>query len=171
LKSRADEYRESVNQLEKTFNDINEEMRKSWLDRAIEFVETVGKTIFQLAELLFSILIRLKDLVWDIISHPIRFFETLVAGLKQGISDFIGDIGTHLKEAFWTWLTDATPGKTIRVSLGSGVSGLFDLVMQVLNLGPAELRAIVDNVLGPEFMQMVDKGQAFAEKAFEPIVI
>lgn len=171
LKSLTDEYRDSVNQLEKTFNDINEEMRKSWLDRAIEFVETVGKTIFQLAELLFSILVRLKDLVWDIISHPIRFFETLVAGLKQGISDFIGDIGTHLKEAFWTWLTDATPGKTIRVSLGSGVSGLFDLVMQVLNLGPAELRAIVDNVLGPEFMQMVDKGQAFAEKAFEPIVI
>jgi hypothetical protein len=48
---------------------------------------------------------------------------------------------------------------------------LFDLVMQVLNLGPPELRAIVDRVLGPEFMQMIDKGVAFAEKAFEPISI
>ena len=171
LATLADQYRESVNQLETTFNEINDELKKTWLDRAVEFIETVGKTIFQLAELLFSILKRIAYLVWDIIKHPIRFFETLVAGLKQGISDFIGDIGTHLKEAFWTWLTDATPGKTIRVSLGSGVSGLFDLVMQVLNLGPAELRAIVDKVLGPEFMQMVDKGEAFAEKAFEPIVI
>ena len=171
LATLADQYRESINQLETTFNEINDELKKSWLDRAVEFIETVGKTIFQLAELLFSILVRIAYLVWDIIKHPIRFFETLVAGLKQGISDFIGDIGTHLKEAFWTWLTDATPGKTIRLSLGSGVAGLFDLVMQVLNLGPAELRAIVDKILGPEFMQMVDKGVAFAEKAFEPVVI
>ena len=171
LATLADQYRESINQLETTFNEINDELKKSWLDRAVEFIETVGKTIFQLAELLFSILVRIAYLVWDIIKHPIRFFETLVAGLKQGISDFIGDIGTHLKEAFWTWLTDATPGKTIRLSLGSGVAGLFDLVMQVLNLGPAELRAIVDKILGPEFMQMVDKGMAFAEKAFEPVVI
>jgi hypothetical protein len=171
LATLADQYRESINQLETTFNDINDELKKTWIDRAVEFIETVGKTIFQLAELLFSILKRIAYLVWDIIKHPIRFFETLVAGLKQGISDFIGDIGTHLKEAFWTWLTDATPGKTIRVSLGSGVAGLFDLVMQVLNLGRPELRAIVDKVLGPEFMQMVDKGEAFAEKAFEPVVI
>ena len=121
--------------------------------------------------MLFSILKRIAYLVWDIIKHPIRFFETLVTGLKQGISDFIENIGTHLKEAFWTWLTDATPGKSIRLSIGSGLAGLFDLVVQVLNLGPADLRAIVDRVLGPAFMQMVDKGVEFAEKAFEPVII
>src|SRR5262249_50170322 len=130
LNTLADQYRDSVNKLETTFNEINDELKKTWIDRAIDFVETVGKTIFQLAELLFSILVRVAYLVWDIVKHPIRFFETLVAGLKQGISDFIGDIGTHLKDAFWTWLTGAAPGKTIRLSLGSGVAGLFDMVLQ-----------------------------------------
>ena len=171
LQTMADEYSENVGQLEKTFKDINDELKKSWIDRAIEFVKTVGKTIFQLAELLLSILVRVAYLIWDIIKHPIRFFETLVSGLKQGIGSFIDNIGTHMKEAFWTWITGATPGKTIRLSLGDGVAGLFDMALQVLNLGPQELRAIVDKKLGKEFLQMVDKGIALGEKLLEPVII
>lgn len=178
LQTLADQYTENVNQLETTFKEINDELKKSWIDRAIEFIETVGKTIFQLAELLLSILVRVKDLIWDIIKHPIRFFETLVSGLKQGIGTFIDNIGTYMQEAFWTWITGATPAKNIRLSASSGIESLFDLVMQVLSLGPAELRAIVEKVLGKEFMQMVDKviafGEkaiAFGEKALEPVTI
>ncbi|MEP7306040.1 MAG: DUF4157 domain-containing protein [Acidobacteriota bacterium] len=171
LQTLADQYRDNVNQLETTFTDINDELKKSWLDKAVEFIETVGKTVFQLADLLFSILTRVAYLVWDIVKHPIRFFETLVSGLMQGVGEFISHIGTYLQEAFWTWLTDVGPGKSVRLSLGSGLAGLFDLVVQVLSLGPADLRAIVDKVLGPEFMQMVDKGTALAEKALEPVMI
>ena len=171
LQALADQYSENVDQLEKTFNEINDELKKSWVDRAIEFIETVGKTIFQLAELLLSILVRVAHLVWDIIKHPIRFFETLVSGLKQGIGEFVGNIGTYMQEAFWTWITGATAVKNIRLSAGSGIRALFDLVMQVLSLGPNDLRAIVEKVLGKEFMEMVDKGVAFAEKALEPVTI
>lgn len=178
LQTLSDQYTENVNQLETTFKDINDELKKSWIDRAIEFIETVGKTIFQLAELLLSILVRVAHLVWDIIKHPIRFFETLVSGLKQGIGMFIENVGTYLQEAFWTWITGATPAKNIRLSASSGIESLFDVVMQVLSLGPAELRAIVEKVLGKEFMQMVDKviafGEkaiAFGEKALEPVTI
>ncbi|MBF8305806.1 MAG: hypothetical protein HW398_994 [Acidobacteria bacterium] len=134
LQTLADQYTESVQQLEKTFNEINDELKKGWLERAAEFIKTVAKTIFQLAELLLTILVRMANLIWDIIKHPIRFFETLVAGLKQGIGDFIGHIGTYMQEAFWSWITKATPAKNIRLSASSGVEGLFDLVVQVLNL-------------------------------------
>lgn len=171
LQTLADDYSENVNQLEKTFNEINDELKKSWIDRAIELVETVGKTIYQLADLLSSILVRMANLVWDIIKHPIRFFETLVSGLKQGIARFIDNIGTHLQEAFWTWITGATPAKNIRLSANSGIGSLFDLVIQVLSLGPAELRMIVEKKLGKDFMQMVDKGMAFGEKVIEPVTI
>jgi hypothetical protein len=157
--------------LETTFNEINDELKKSWIDRAIDFIETVGRTIFQLAELLFSILTRVYHLVWDIIKHPIRFFETLVSGLKQGIGMFVGNIGTYMQEAFWTWITGTTPVKNIRLSAASGPESLFDLVMQVLSLGPVELRAIVEKVLGKEFMEMVDKGMEIGEKALEPVTI
>jgi hypothetical protein len=78
------------------------------VDRAIEFVKTVGKTIFELGELLLTILTRMAHLLWSIIKHPIRFFETLVSGLMQGIWRFIENIGTYLQEAFWNWITGAT---------------------------------------------------------------
>jgi DNA/RNA non-specific endonuclease len=171
LQTMADQYNENVSQLEKTFKEINDELKKSWLDRAVEFVETVGKTIYQLADLLLSILVRMAHLVWDIIKHPIRFFETLVSGLGQGIANFISNIGTNLQEAFWTWITGATPVQNIHLSSSSGIASLFELVIQVLSLGPADIRAIVERVLGKEFMHMVDKGIALGEKALEPVTI
>ena len=110
-------YKETTIQLETKFNEINDELKKSWIDRGLELIETVGKTIYQLGELLLSILGRMKHLVLDIVEHPIRFFETLVSGLKQGIGKFIGNIGTYLQEAFWTWITgQGTPVKNIRLS-------------------------------------------------------
>jgi hypothetical protein len=124
-----------------------------------------------LAELLFSILVRVAHLVWDIVKHPIRFFETLVAGLKQGIGDFIGNIGTHLKEAFWTWITGTTSAKGITLTESSGEQGMFDIVLQALRLGPADLKEIVAKVLGREFVEMVEKGIAVGEKILEPVII
>jgi len=171
LQTLSDEYRQNVDQLEVTFNEINDELKKSWIDRAIELVETVGKTIFELGELLLSILTRVADLVTDIIRHPIRFFETLVSGLMQGITNFIDNIGTYLQEAFWTWITGASPAKNIRLSSASGIESLFDLVLQVLNLGPADIRSIVEKILGKELMEKIDKGIETGEKALEPIII
>jgi hypothetical protein len=171
LQALADQYTETVNQLETAFNEINDELKKGWLDRAVEFIETVGRTIYQLAELLLSILSRLAHLVWDIIKHPIRFFETLVSGLGQGIVRFIGNFGTYLQEAFWTWITGATPAKNLRLSASSGIESLFDLVLQVLDLGPARLRAIVEKVFGRQFMAQLDRILALGEKAIEPLTI
>lgn len=171
LQTMADQYRDNVAQLEKTFNEINDELKKSLIDRAIEFVETIGKTIFQLGELLLTILTRMAHLVWDIIKHPIRFFETLVSGLKQGIGRFIDNIGDYLQEAFWTWITGATSVTSIRMSASSGIEGLFDLVLQVLRFGPADIRAVVERVLGKKFMELVDKGLASGEKLLEPVII
>jgi hypothetical protein len=171
LQTLTEEYRQNVDQLEVTFNEINDELKKSWIDRAIEFVETVGKTVFELADLLLSILTRVADLVTDIIKHPIRFFETLVSGLMQGIGKFIDNIGTYLQEAFWTWVTGASPVKNISLSSASGIESLFDLVLQVLNLGPTDLRAIVEKILGRELMEKIDKGIEIGEKALEPIII
>jgi len=167
LQTLADQYSESVQQLEKSFNEINDELKKSWLDRALDFIKTIGKTIFQLAELLFTILVRMAHLVWDIVKHPIRFFETLVAGLMQGIRDFISNIGTYLQEAFWTWITGATSAKGIQLSGSSGIGSLFSIVLQVLSLTPADLRAIAEKVLGREFMALLDKGVQFVERALE----
>ena len=172
LATLADQYRESVNQLETTFNEINDELKKTWLDRAVEFIETVGKTIFQLAELLFSILVRHQGsgvghhqapdpLLRNAGCRPQAGHQRLHRRYRHPLEGSVLDLA-HRRDA---GKEHSTLTRVRRIA------GLFDLVMQVLNLGRPELRAIVDKVLGPEFMQMVDKGEAFAEKAFEPVVI
>ena len=172
LQTMADQYKDSTIQLETKFNEINDELKKSWIDRGLELIETVGKTIYQLGELLLSILGRMKHLVLDIVEHPIRFFETLVSGLKQGIGKVNCNIGTYLQEAFWTWITgQGTPVKNIRLSASSGIESLFNLVVQVLDLGLDKIHAIAEGVLGKELMQMVDRGIEFGEKALEPASI
>ena len=171
LQTLSDQYSENVTQLEKTFNEINDELKKGWLERAAEFIKTVAKTIFDLANLLLTILVRMAHLIWDIVRHPIRFFETLVAGLMQGIRTFVGNIGTYLQEAFWTWVTGTTSARGIRLSSGSGTDSLFGIVLQVLGLTPADLRVSAEKVLGKEFMQLFDKSQHLAEKALEPVTI
>ena len=171
LQTLADQYSENVAQLEKTFNEINDELKKGWLERAAEFIKTVAKTIFQLADLLLTILSRMASLIWEIVKHPIRFFETLVGGLVRGIKDFVDNIGTYMQEAFWTWVTGTTSAKGIRLSSGSGVESLLGIVLQVLALTPADLRASAEKILGKEFMQVFDKGMHLAEKALEPVTI
>ena len=112
----------------------------------------------------------MANLVWDIVKHPIRFFETLVSGLIQGIGRFIDNIGTYMKEAFWTWITGAT-SKSIQPSSASGIESLFDSWIQVLNLSAADIREIVERIAGKDMMQKIEKGIEPGEKALEPLSI
>ena len=65
--------------------------------------------------------------------------------------------GVYLQEAFWTWLTGASPARNIRLSASSGLDSLFDVVLQVLDLGRDGIRAIVEKVFGKEFMAQLDR--------------
>ena len=62
-------------------------------------------------------------------------------------------------------------GNEYPLSSSSGIEGLFDLIVQVLRLGRADLRLIVERVLGKKFMELVDKGLAAGEKLLEPVTI
>ena len=178
LTSLSEQYTENVKQLEKSFNEINDELKKSWLDRAAEFLKTVAVTIYELADLLLSILTRIANIVWDIIKHPIKFFETLVRGLLRGIGDFIEGIGTHLEEAFWSWITGASAAKGITLGPGSGVEKLFGVVVQVLSISREDLHKLAERIFGKETVALVERGLAAgeklvagAEKLLEPAVI
>ena len=178
LHTLADQYKDNLEAMKKSFKDIDDELKKSWIDSAIEFIETVGKTIYQLVNLIISVLARLISIVWDIVKHPIRFFETLVKGLMEGIGDFISNIGTHMTECFWTWVTGSVPSNGVKLTMGSGVEGMFKLVVNVLNLGIQDLKKVAEKVLGKEFMEMTDKvmdminkGIDIGTKVLEPFII
>lgn len=169
LSELADQYRDAAAQLETSFHEINDELKKSFIDRAVEFIETVGSTIAQLASLLFSILKRVAHLVWDIIQHPIRFFSTLVEGIGRGVGQFIDGFSTYLQEGFWTWISNTTSSRGVQLSGTSGTDTLFSVVVQLLNLGQPQLRSIASEVFGKPVMDQIDRVLTLGEKALEPL--
>ena len=69
------------------------------VDKAIDAVAGVIKTIIQLKNMLLGVLAKAADVIGDIIADPIGFLGKLVDGVKAGLTRFVGNIAAHLKRA------------------------------------------------------------------------
>lgn len=167
----ATQYNEVQGDLQKEFDSINEELRKSWIEAAIDFIIDVGKAIYKLGKLLVSIVVRMAAIINDILAHPIDFFTNLVKGVKQAIKSFSTNIADHLKTAFWTWLTGATKNLNVQIPEKWDFKGLLGFAAQIVQIGKQELRRLAIQVFGEKVVEMVEKGVALGEKALEPVRI
>ena len=77
------------------------------VDKAIDAVDGVIKTIIKFKDMLLNVLAKAADVIGDIISDPIGFLGNLVDAVKAGLKSFVGNIGTHLQEGLMGWLFGA----------------------------------------------------------------
>ena len=77
------------------------------VDKAMDAVVGVVKTIIQLKNMLLGVLAKAADVIGDIIADPIGFLGHLIDGIKAGLSRFVGNIATHLQEGLMGWLFGA----------------------------------------------------------------
>jgi Domain of unknown function (DUF4157) len=163
----AESYKSNVDSLRETFDKIDEEVKKTWIDKAIGFIKEVGSAIAKLADLLLSILKRVAALIDDILAHPIRFLENLAAGVKAGFDQFIKGIEGYLVGGFFDWLRGSMGGAGITIPEKLDAAGIFSLVMQVLGLDLNSFRELAVNILGKEEVELIEKGVGIAEKGLE----
>ena len=64
------------------------------VDKAIDAVAGVIKTILQLKNMLLGVLAKAAGVIGDIIADPIGFLGNLVDGIKAGLTRFVGNIAT-----------------------------------------------------------------------------
>ncbi|MBG1267342.1 eCIS core domain-containing protein [Nostoc sp. WHI] len=163
----AESYKSNVDSLRETFNKINEEVKKSWIDKAVEFIEEVANAIAKLADLLQSILQRVASIIGDILAHPILFLENLAAGVKAGFDQFIAGIQGYVVGGFFDWLRGSIGGAGITIPDKLDAAGIFSLVMQVLGLNYDTFRMLAVKILGKEEIELIEKGTGAAEKGLE----
>jgi Domain of unknown function (DUF4157) len=163
----AESYKSNVDSLRETFDKIDEEVKKTWIDKAIGFIKEVASAIAKLADLLLSILRRVAALIDDILAHPIRFLENLAAGVKAGFDQFIKGIEGYLVGGFFDWLRGSMGGAGITIPEKLDAAGIFSLVMQVLGLDYNSFRQLAVNILGKEETELLEKGVGVAEKGLE----
>jgi hypothetical protein len=95
--------------------------------------------------------------VTTIIKHPVRFLGNLIDSVKEGLGNFVGNIGSHIKKGLMTWLFGAVSAIGITLPKVFDLPGIFHLVMQVLGLTWDAIRAMAVKVLGEKVVGYLEK--------------
>ncbi|GAB4211024.1 MAG: hypothetical protein OHK0022_45080 [Roseiflexaceae bacterium] len=152
--SLAQKYVEKLQALDSELEAMKE-AEKGLLAKAGDLIEGVIKTIGELKDLLLNTLQRAAGAVMKILQNPIEFLGNLLSAVGQGLRQFAGNIGTHLQQGLISWLTGALAGGGIQLPASWDLQGIFSLVMQILGLTYAQIRARIVQALGPIGEQVI----------------
>jgi hypothetical protein len=163
VQSLADKYVAARTALDERVNAMKEE-NKGLLDKAKDAVKGVVDTILNLKDMLLGVLSKAGDVIDKIIADPIGFLGNLVSAIKQGLNGFISNIGKHLKAGLMGWLFGELGEAGITMPETFDFKGILSLVLQVLGLTWANLRAQLVKLVGPEIVEGIEKGVAIFQK-------
>jgi hypothetical protein len=153
----AQKYKEASERADKALKDIQDANK----GLVAAFVEKLGEIIKILAEFkdkLMAILRKGADTIKLILADPIGFLSNLIAAIKQGISQFVGNIWTHLKAGFMKWLFGALAEAGIEIPAGlPSLPSILKLVLSVLGLTYERMRAKAVKLLGPVAVTLIEK--------------
>jgi hypothetical protein len=127
------------------------------VDKALDAVVGVVKTILQLKNLLLGVLAKAADVIGDIITDPIGFLGKLIDGVKAGLSRFVGNIASHLKEGLMGWLFGALGSAGIELPKTFDFQGILGLVLQILGLPYRSIRARVVKLVGEKVVGRLER--------------
>ena len=152
----ASKYVEAREQLD-TRIDAMKAANRGLVDKAMDAIVGVVKTIIQLKNMLLGVLAKAADVIGDIIADPIGFLGHLIDGVKSGLTRFLGNIATHLQEGLMGWLFGAIGRAGITLPKTFDAAGILDLVMQVLGLTYRNIRARVVKLVGEPVMARLEQ--------------
>ncbi len=145
----AQKYNDNLQQLDSRIGEMKEE-NKGLVQKAVDFVVGVAKTIAELAKMLLQALARAASVIPKILADPIGFVNNLVQAVKQGFLNFMKNIGQHLQQGLIGWLTGTMATGGIQMPESLDLKGIFSLVTQVLGFTYETIRAQAVKRLGEE---------------------
>ncbi len=155
IDSLAQKYNEKL----KAIDDRIAEMKannRGLVDAALDAVGGVIDTILELKNMLLNVLSRAAAAIDKVIKDPIGFLGNLVAGVKQGFMNFVGNIATHLQKGLMGWLFGAMAEAGIQLPDSFDLKGILSIVLQVLGLTYANIRARAVKILGEKVVKALE---------------
>lgn len=136
----AQKYVEARNAVDDEIKKLQEENKGLW-DKAKEAVGGAIETIGKLKDMLLGVLARAAGAVELIIKDPIGFLGNLVNAVKTGVVNFGSRIAEHLKQGLKAWLLGNLASAGIEIPETFDVKGILRMVMSILGLTWANVRA------------------------------
>ncbi|HQU81628.1 MAG TPA: polymorphic toxin type 15 domain-containing protein [Pyrinomonadaceae bacterium] len=152
----AQKYKEAHDQANELAKKIEEENQGAFKKLA-DAVGEVIKIILEFKDKLMALLKKAADAIELILDDPIGFLGNLIGAVKQGVNQFVSNIWTHLKAGFMKWLFGALADAGIEIPTDLSLVSIFKLVMGVLGLTYAKMRAKAVKLLGPTAVAVIEK--------------
>ncbi|MCP4359809.1 MAG: DUF4157 domain-containing protein, partial [Chloroflexi bacterium] len=157
INSLAERYEAGLADLDSQIEAMKAEDKGLWA-KAKEKIGGAVEMIMKMKEMLMGVLASAAGAIGKIIKDPIGFLGNLLSGVKQGLSQFVGNIGKHLKKGLMTWLFGAMADAGITMPESFDIKGILMLVMQVLGLTWNNLRMRAVKMFGEKVVGALEKG-------------
>ena len=152
----AQKYNENLQAIDARIDELKA-ANKGLVDKAMDAIGGVIKTILEIKEMLASILAKAQDAINSIIKDPIGFLGNLISAVKTGLQNFVGNIGEHLKKGLMTWLFGEVAKAGIQMPESFDLKGILSLVLQVLGITWANLRNRAVKMFGENVVAGLEK--------------
>ncbi len=158
IDSLANKYNESLEAVDARIEEMKAANR-GLIDMALDAVVGVIKTILKIKNMLMNLLSSALEIIGTIVKDPIGFLGMLIKGVGQGLKNFVGNIGQHLQSGLIGWLTGSLGPIGIQIpdDLFS-LSGIFNLVAQILGITWDFVRRKAVKLLGEPVVKVVETG-------------
>lgn len=152
----AQKYKETTDQANALAKKIEEENAGAFKKLADAIGEVI-KIILEFKDKLMALLRKAADAIDLILDDPIGFLGNLIGAIKAGVGLFITDIKKYLIQGFTKWLFGALAGAGIEIPSDLSAGSILKLVMSILGITYAKMRAKAVTLLGPGAVAVVEK--------------
>jgi hypothetical protein len=92
-----------------------------------------------------------------IVADPVAFLGHLVDAVVLGFKQFVAKIGEYMLAGVIAWLTSALEGAGITLPKVWDLKGVLSLVLQILGITYAKIRAKIVKIIGEETMSKLER--------------
>ncbi|WP_328395501.1 hypothetical protein OHS70_09035 [Streptomyces sp. NBC_00390] len=153
----ADKYVAARGELDEEIKKLQEE-NKGLLSRAKAAIVETAATVLKLKDMLLGVLARAAGAIDKIITNPIGFLGSLVNAVKAGVTGFAARIGEHLKNGLKQWLFGQLSAGGIEIPETFDAKGILKLILSILGLTWANIRARIVARIGERAMGALETG-------------
>jgi hypothetical protein len=104
----------------------------------------------------WALIERLGNVVDGIAAEPMRFANTLMAGVGRGFEQFFHNLPAHLGQALFQWLFSKLGEAGVAMPTDFSVRSIVTLVLEVLGITWPRVRTILARHLGPEAVELLE---------------
>ncbi|MGB1206173.1 MAG: DNA/RNA non-specific endonuclease [Chitinophagales bacterium] len=156
INSLAQKYQENLDQVDAKIDEMKA-ANGGLVAKAFDAVAGVIQTILELKNMLMGVLQRAASAIEAIIKDPIGFLSNLINGLKMGFTNFMNNIGAHLKKGIIGWLFGALAGAGLQLPEKFDLKGILSIILQTLGLTYDNVRGKAVKMFGEETVERLEK--------------